>query len=229
MMPFLTQQHALEMTSGRPDAAKAISFRQCPANVNVARYPSTMSDRPVTESAHAQTPEQSDVVEESSSKQPVHSPRWSIASRWLTYAALALAVIAVALAAMAYLRPAHHNASVVQQSGDAKANVCSAFASARQAVVINTHMQSPNINDAVAELSVATNARLALIGGGSYLHERIAANSAAPADLANAATSMANTIEQLGINYLTDAAPDVQAAVRKDLDNEITQITKLCT
>jgi hypothetical protein len=236
VIPPLTHQHALEMNCGRPDAAKAISFRQCRTNVNVARYPQPMSDRPVTKSAHAETPEQSSVKEESHSnkeeshsKKPVPFPRWSNASRWLTYAALALAVIAVALAALAYFHPAHKNASVPQQGGDAKANVCSAFANARQAVVINTHMQSPNINDPIAELSVATNARLALIGGGSYLHERIAANSAAPADLATAATSMANTIEQLGINYLTDAAPDAQAPIRKDLDTEITQITKLCT
>jgi hypothetical protein len=228
-MPSLTHQHALELTCGRPDAAKAISFRQCLTNVIVARYPQPMSDRPVTKSADAETPEQSSLKEESSSKKPVPLPRWSGASRWLTYAALAIAFIAVALAALAYFHPAHNNASVVQQGGDAKANVCSAFASARQAVVINTHMQSPNINDQIAELSVATNARLALIGGGSYLHERIAANSAAPADLANAATSMANTIEQLGINYLTDAAPDAQAPIRKDLDAEITQVAKLCT
>ena len=229
VIPPLTHQHALEMNCGRPDATKAISFRQCRTNVNVARYPQPMSDRPVTKSAHEETPEQSSVKEESHSKKPVPFPRSSDASRWLTYAALALAVIAVALAALAYFLPAHKSASVAQQGGDAKANVCSAFTNARKAVVINTHMQSPNINDPIAELSVATNARLALIGSGSYLHERIAANSAAPADLATAATSMANTIEQLGINYLTDAAPDAQAPIRKDLDAEITQLAKLCT
>ncbi|MGA9491634.1 MAG: hypothetical protein WBV80_15475, partial [Mycobacterium sp.] len=190
------------MTGSRPHAAKAISFRQCPPNVNVARYPQPMSDRPATESADAETAKHSAVEEASHSKKPVPVPRWSDASRWLTYAALALAVIAVTLAALAYFHPAHNKASVAQQGGDAKANVCSAFGSARQAVVINTHMQSPNANDQVAELAVATNARLALIGSGSYLHERIAANSAAPADLVNAATSLANTIEQLGINYL---------------------------
>ncbi len=188
-----------------------------------------MSDTPVTKSAHAEAPEKSSVEEQSPSKKPVPFPRWSAASRWLTYAALVLAVIAVTLAALAYFHPAHNKASVAQQGGDAKANVCSAFASARQAVVINTHMQSPNINDQVAELAVATNARLALIGSGSYLHERIAANSAAPADLLNAATSLANTVEQLGINYLTDASPDAQAPIRKDLDTDIKQLVKLCT
>ncbi|HVQ97463.1 MAG TPA: hypothetical protein VMS16_01390, partial [Mycobacterium sp.] len=91
------------------------------------------------------------------------------------------------------------------------------------------HLQSPNPKDPIAELSVATNARLALLGGGTYLRERLAANTAAPADLANAANSMANTIEQLGINYLTGAPPAVQDPVRHDLNSEITQIDKLCT
>jgi hypothetical protein len=138
-------------------------------------------------------------------------------------------VIAVVFAALAYFHPADKGASIAQQGGDAKGNVCSAYIAARQAVVINTHMQSPNPNNQIAELSVATNARLALIGGGAYLRERIAANTAAPADLANAANAMANTIEQLGINYLIQAGPAAQDPLRHDLDSQITQLNKLCT
>ncbi len=188
-----------------------------------------MSDRPFSKSAHAETEMEPSVKEESYSTTPAPFPRWSDASRWPTYAALAIAVIAVALAALAYFYPAQKGASVAQQGGDAKANVCAAYAAAHKAVVINTHMESPNINDAVAELTVATNARLALIGGGAYLRERIAANTAAPADLANAANSMANTIEQLGMNYLTQAGAAAQDPLRHDLDSQITQLNKLCT
>jgi hypothetical protein len=187
-----------------------------------------MSDRPLTKSAHAESPKPSSSNEESSSKKPASPPRWSDASRWPTYAALAIAVIAVVLAALAYFHPAHKGASVAQQGGDAKANVCAAYGSAKKAVVINTHMQSPNINDPVAELTVATNARLALIGGGAYLRDRIAANTAAPADLSSAANSLATTIEQLGMNYLTQASNDVQNPLRQNLNNQITQIDKLC-
>jgi hypothetical protein len=179
-----------------------------------------MSDRPLTKST---------AKEESSSKQPLPVPRWSDASRWPSYAALAIALIAVVFAALAYFLPAHKGASIAQQGGDAKANVCSAYAAAHKAVVINTHMQSPNPNDAIAELSVATNARLALIGSGAYLRDRIQANTAAPADLANAATSFANTVEQLGINYLIQAGAGVQDPLRHDLDSQITQLNKLCT
>jgi hypothetical protein len=78
------------------------------------------------------------------------------------------------------------------------------------------------------QLAIAANARLALIGGGSYLRERLAANTAAPTDLANAANSFANTIQQLGINYMTDAGAAVQDPLRHDLDSQISQLDKLC-
>ena len=166
------------------------------------------------------------MTKESSSNTPVPFPHGLRASRWPAYAALAIAVIAAALAALAYFHPAHNKATgAVQQSGDAKANVCSAYAAAHKAVVINTHLQSQNPD---VQLAIAANARLALLGGGSYLRDRLAANAAAPGDLANAANSFANSIQQLGVNYLTDAAPDVQNALRKDLDTQITQLDTLC-
>jgi hypothetical protein len=139
---------------------------------------------------------------------------------------LAIAVIAVTLAALAYFHPAHNGApGIAQQGGDAKANVCSAYATAHKAVIINTHLQSQKPD---VQLAIAANARLALLGGGSYLQQRLAENTAAPADLTSAARTLADTIQQLGINYLNDAAPDVQKALRKDLDSQITQLNKLC-
>jgi hypothetical protein len=187
-----------------------------------------MSDQPPATSAHAETQKSSSAREQSSPNKPVPASRWSAASHWAAYAALAIAVIAVVLAALPYFHPMHKSASTPQQGGDAKANVCSAFAATQKAVVVNTHMQSRNPNDATAELAVATNARLALIGGGAYLRDRLDANTAAPADLANAANSLANTIEQLGINYLTGAGPVAQDSLRNDLNSQITQLAKMC-
>jgi hypothetical protein len=184
-----------------------------------------MSDRPSTKSAHAETPKQSSVHEESSSRKPEPVPRWSDASRWPTYAALVIAVIAVVLAALAYFMPSHKGASVAQQGGDAKANVCSAYGSARKAVVINTHLESQNPD---LQLAIAANARLALIGGGTYLRDRLDANTAAPADLATAANSFATTTQQLGINYLTDSSNDVQNPLRQTLNDQINQLDTLC-
>ena len=157
-----------------------------------------MPDSSLTESAETHK-------ESSPSKQPK-------VLQWITYAALAIAVIAVVLAALAYFVPAHKSASATaQQGGNAKANVCAAYAATRKAVVLNTHLQSPNPE---SQLAVATNARLALLGGGAYLSQRLAANTAAPSDLASAANSLANTIQQLGINYLNQAPPIVQDPVR---------------
>jgi hypothetical protein len=187
-----------------------------------------MSDRPLTKSSHAESPKQPTVKEESSSTQPANFPRWSDASRWPAYLALALAVIAVALAGLAYFFPAHKGASVAQQGGDAKANVCSAYTATRKAVVINTNLRTRNPDDQVADLSAATSARLSLIGGGGYLRQRLAANTAAPADLTNAVNSMADTSQQLGINYLTNAPSEVQDPLRNNLNSEMAQIDKLC-
>lgn len=179
-----------------------------------------MTDRPVTESSSTETPQPP-------TKHPVSSGL--DASRLIGYAALAIAVVAAIFAGLAYFHPAHNKPSAIQQSGDAKANVCSAYKAAHSSVVINTHMQSPNPNDQVAELAVATNARLALIGGGAYLKDRLDANTGAPSDLANAADSFANTIEQLGTNYLVGAGPEAQDPLRHDLDTQIQQLNKLCS
>jgi hypothetical protein len=183
-----------------------------------------MTDRPVSKSSDADGQQESATVE-SSSKTPVPFPRGLSASGWPVYAAVAIALIAAVLAALAYFHPAHTSAAVAQQGGDAKTNVCSAYKAAHKSVVINTHVQSPNPD---VQLAIAANARLALIGGGSYLRERLAANTAAPTDLANAANSFADTIQQLGINYMTDAGAAVQDPLRHDLDSQISQLDKLC-
>lgn len=183
-----------------------------------------MTDTPVSKSSLAEG--QPESATENSRKTPVPFPPGLRTSGWPTYAALAIAVIAAALAALAYFHPAHKDAVVAQQSGDAKANICSAYKVAHKSVVINTHLQSPNPD---LQLSIAANARLALIGGGAYLQERLVANTAAPTELANAANAFANTIQQLGINYLADAGAGVQDPIRHDLDSQISQLDKLCT
>ena len=75
---------------------------------------------------------------------------------------------------------------------------------------------------------MAANARLALLGGGAYLRDSLNAQTAPPADLAEAVNSLAATIEQLGVNYLANAKNDAQAPLRHDLDSEIATLKKLC-
>jgi hypothetical protein len=146
------------------------------------------------------------------------------------FAALAIAVLALVIAVVDLFLPVHSAspAFTAQETAEAKANVCAASTVARQAVVINTHLATPRGNDQIGTLAVAGNARLALLGGGAYLRDRLQAEPATPADLAKAVTAMAGTMEQLGINYLAGASNVDQNPLRKNLDKEITIIKKLC-
>jgi hypothetical protein len=159
------------------------------------------------------------------------APTWSRSSRWPMFASLAVAVFAAAVAITAWLRPAAESASPTftdQQTTQAKTIVCSAYIAVHQGVLRNTHLTGANPNDPAGQLAIAANARLALLGGGGYLRDRVAAQPATPADLAQAVNSMANTIEQLGVGYLEAAGNIVQDPLRHDLNSQVTQIDKLC-
>ena len=142
---------------------------------------------------------------------------------------LAIAVLAMAVAIAAWFRAGHASPSYNDsQRTQAKTDLCAAYLTVRQGVVASTHAPNPNPKDPVGTLAVATNARLALLGGGAYLRDRLDAEPAAPSDLANALNSMATTIEQLGLNYLAKAGNDRQAPLRKNLDATIKQLNGLC-
>src|ERR1700730_17369976 len=126
---------------------RAKSFRQCLTNANDARYPRPMSDRPLSKSAPPASPKQSSASEEASSRKPGPIPRVSEASRWATYAALALAVVATGPAALACFFPAHVQASVPQQDGDPIANLCAAYNGPDSSVVVKAYMQSRDPNN----------------------------------------------------------------------------------
>jgi len=167
---------------------------------------------------------------EASPTKPLPSPPWWRSSRWASFAALAIALIATAVAIASWFRPAPQPSPAFtdQQTTQAKTNVCSAYTAVHQGVVRNTHLADPNPNDAAGQFAIAANARLALLGGGAYLHDRLAAEPATPADLAQAVNSMGMTIEQLGVGYLEAASNIVLDPLRHDLDSQIAQINKLC-
>ena len=147
------------------------------------------------------------------------------------FAALAIAVFAAAVGIASWFRPAPQNASPAftdQQTTQAKSNICSAYTAVHQGVVRNTHLTDANPNDPAGQLAIAANARLALLGGGGYLRDRLAAQPATPAELAQAVNSMANTIEQLGVGYLEAATNIVLDPLRHDLDSQVTRIDNLC-
>ena len=153
--------------------------------------------------------------------------RWWTSPRSIAFAALVIAVIAAALAIAAWVRPGASHSFSDQQSAQAKANVCSAWAPVRKSVWEGT--PNPRPGDPVAADVVAANVRLAMLGGGSYLKETLAAEPAAPADLAKAVNSVANTLQRMGINYLArTATPAVIAPLTRDLNSEGAQIDGLC-
>ncbi|WP_343576426.1 hypothetical protein [Mycobacterium sp.] len=154
------------------------------------------------------------------------SPTWK-SPRSIAIAALVIAVIATAVAIAAWLHPGVSRSFSDKQSAQAKTIVCSAWAPIRKSVWNGT--PNPRPDDPVAQLSVAANVRLAMLGGGSYLKETLAAEPATPPDLAKAVASVANTLQLMGVNYLAmTASPAVIDPLHHDLDTEGVEIGRLC-
>jgi hypothetical protein len=77
-------------------------------------------------------------------------------------------------------------------------------------------------------LAVATSARLALYGGGSYLRDHLTRAPATPADLAKAVDSLATTLEDLAVNYLAGATALLQDPLRHNLDGQLVDVDERC-
>jgi hypothetical protein len=202
-----------------------------------------MSETPYTEptsAAHAAEPlpesdraqQVTESVPVSHAKEPDSAPRASGLSRWLTVAALVLAVIATSVAVAGWFYP-HKSASSAptytdQQTKDAKKHICETFMIVDRAVVRNSRLKNPENGGPIGALSVATAARLAFYGGGSYLLDRVSQEPATPADLAKSVTAMASNLEELAIGYLAGAAEFTQDALRQSLDDKIKATVEIC-
>lgn len=147
-----------------------------------------------------------------------------------TIAALALAVIGIVLAIFGWFYPSTGEKFSADQQQEAKGKVCDAQAVVRQGTQFNTNLQNPVPGDLAGDLAVGTNARLSLFAGGAYLHQRLEANPAAPADLTKAAGDMADTLEALSVNYLAGHSPsdDVQQPLRDQLRGQIDVLDNIC-
>lgn len=164
---------------------------------------------------------------------PEHGPndaasalRWWASPRSIAFAALVIAVIAVAVAVAAWIRPGSHSYTD-DQSARAKANVCGAWSPVHQAIWAGT--PNPHPGDPVAQLSVAANVRLAELGGGSYLKQTLTEEPATSAALASAVTTVATTLQRLGVNYLAgNETQAVLAPLLSKLDAQGAAVDKLC-
>jgi hypothetical protein len=154
--------------------------------------------------------------------------------KWIAPAALVIALVGTGLAAWSLLRPTPGPqivavatpAATAEQSADAKVKVCNAFNTVRTAVQLQTH--SDPGSDPIAQQAVAANARLSILGGGSYLLAQL--DPATPSDLADAARSFAGTLQAIAMNTLAGVPNDepTQAARLRDGETDSNKVADLC-
>lgn len=188
-----------------------------------AEEPSSDSDTVATTDAPAPA---------SHAKESSAPPPASGLPRWLTIAALLLAVLATSLAVAGWFFP-HKSASASttysdQQTKDAKKKMCETFMVVDKAVVRNSRLKNPENGGPIGALSVATAARLAFYGGGSFLLDSLNQQPATPPDLAKSISGMATNLEDLAMGYLAGAADFTQDELRQSLDDKIKATVEIC-
>jgi hypothetical protein len=158
-------------------------------------------------------------------------------ARWPTFAALAVALIALAVSLVGWFRPAPHNDQAsaqskptytAQQVADAKAHVCAAFERVHQAVdLAHTHVGS---SDYTTQLAAAALTHTALDAGSRYLLTMLAEEPAAPSDLSTAVRNEANAEQEALIGYLNGlpASDPFMAPALNASDAATATVRRLC-
>lgn len=150
-------------------------------------------------------------------------------SKRLIVVGLAVGVLVAAVAGWWFwLSPSHKSSYSDEDTRDAKAKVCMQAKLVAQGVAINTNLDDPEPGDVRGLFAVNANARLALLGGGAYLHDLVRDQPAAPSDLTDAVSTAADTMAQLGVNYLANQPDEAQVPVRQALDTQLQKIVELC-
>jgi hypothetical protein len=149
---------------------------------------------------------------------PIPSTASGRPARWPALTALAIALVALAVGLIGWFRPVPHTnqpppkpAYTAQQTADAKAKVCTAFAKLDRAggVLITLGKTSD-------ELVGAINTRQVFDVFSRYLLATLAEEPATPTDLANAVREQASTLEEVVIDYqegYVKTDPEMHAAV----------------
>jgi len=143
-----------------------------------------------------------------------------------------MAAIAICFAIGAWFRPLPYNkpppiapAYSDQQVAEAKSNVCTAYARVHRAVGLTSGRSG---DDPISRLAVATSGRQALDVGGSYLLAKLAQEPATPPDLAAAIRKLADTFQELTVDYLAEVGDSELDPLLKVSDQETLIIEKLC-
>ena len=156
-------------------------------------------------------------------------------SRWPTFLALAIAVIATGLAIVGWFRPtppppAPHPAEPTytqQQISDAKARACKAF----EAVLEGRDSTDCTGNQAVTATmrkAQAIDGQLSLVAGGWYLRDHV--EPATPKQLGADMRKTADVLLDLGANALAGAqnADQPQADLLTEAQSAFAQVQELC-
>jgi hypothetical protein len=153
--------------------------------------------------------------------------------RWPVFASLVVALVAVGLAIGSWFRPLPCGkapptpAYTNQQTADAKATVCAAFAKVDHALDISARNTG---DDPATKLAVATSGRQVLDAGSRYLLTKLAEEPAAPSDVTNEVRKFADSSQELVIGYLdglTNSDADLQPWLRAGDETTLT-IRRLC-
>lgn len=113
------------------------------------------------------------------------------------------------------------------QRDEAKAKVCDAFLVVSAGVANSSALQVEE-GDAVGTVAIATNARLALYGGGQYMLNRV--DPATAPDLAEAARAFGNALMDVGAAAVAQIPSDDAAHQErvKDADEENAKLQGIC-
>ncbi len=117
-----------------------------------------------------------------------------------------------------------------EQRAQSQAQVCDAFALVSVGVANSSAMQQPAANQGNfgAAIAVAANARLALLGGGQFLLNRV--EPATPDELADAARDFGNTLMDVGAAAIAEVPTNDPAQQQrlKDADVQNTKLDQIC-
>jgi hypothetical protein len=142
--------------------------------------------------------------------------------------ALALSCIAIGFSAWAWLHPHRESTNTVtdQQAADAKTRACSAFNLVRNAVSLQTHADPGS--DPIAMQAATANARVALVGGATYLLAHL--DPATPPELAASIRSFADQLQGLAMNAMAGVpgGDPAQAARLSDEESTSTRLAESC-
>jgi hypothetical protein len=206
------------------------------------RYHRSMSEYPPSGPPAAQRPSGYPAAPTGFPGAAAGSPAWPSPSRgpsrWPTFLALALALVASGLAIVGWFRPSPPPATppsktstyTEQQISDARTRVCAAVDTTHKGVVLQSgaNKQDAVSSDPALAEGQAANARLSIISGSWYLRDHL--DPATPQPLADTIRHLSAVMLDIGANYLAGArdADQAQSALLSDGDSSFSRALELC-